>query len=359
MSKSKIVALPAHIIAPADGILPPYDSCFIPRGFLFPESREEFAPFREFPLSDPFYSAPVKKSQDISRSDIFASDESQNNDFDSTILQISELDELLLDVQAMGMQYTMHTQMCLRGDLRYEFPRMWDKKQSLLVNIPVFSEELCLWHYPISTLGYNIANTDAPLDLDIARNYPQLFGYLPNGDILLYWKIADALSQVFHLDLEPVHTTVDGSLVLMPGVSEETKSHAPCGAVVETGIVVAEDARLPEALAFARSCLGYEPVVIESALYHFRRLVLPIIHCELDYNVYAEATWGAFGFTSPRLTGFDFKMLNNPFARELPIFATERGNIVASNDFYARLRELVLQYGGNFCTLPFPVQRIQ
>ncbi|MGN1072206.1 MAG: hypothetical protein ACI4VB_05730 [Bradymonadia bacterium] len=355
--KSKIVPLPHYIHSPASAVEPPYDSCFIPRGFLFPESREDLAPYREFPLSEPFYS--VGRARDVSHDDIFSDEPSENNDFDSTILQISELDELLLDIQAMGMQYTMHTQMCLRTDWAYEFPKTWDKTQSLLVNIPVFSEELCMWHYPISTMGYNIANTDPPVELDIAHNYPQLFGYLPNGDLALYWEIAEQLAEAFNIDLDPIHTSVEGTLVTMPNLSAPVKALAPVSSVVETGGVVAPGLPHDEAVAFAQQWLGRAPVVIRHAMYPFYRLILPVIHCELDFNRYAEATWGAFGYTSPRLTGFDFTIVNNPFTREVPIFSTERGNIIVSNAFFARLRELVLQFHGNFCSMCMPIQRVQ
>ena len=145
--KRKVVHLPPHIKAPSESIVAPYDSCFVPRGFLFPESREDLTPYREFPLSEPFYVENPRT--DRSHDDIFAADRSEDSCFDSTILQISDLDELLLDIQGMGMQYTMHTQMCLRSDLQYEFPSTWDKTQSLLINIPVF-------HYCLRIILYII-----------------------------------------------------------------------------------------------------------------------------------------------------------------------------------------------------------
>ena len=355
--KRKVVHLPPHIKAPSESIVAPYDSCFVPRGFLFPESREDLTPYREFPLSEPFYVENPRT--DRSHDDIFAADRSEDSCFDSTILQISDLDELLLDIQGMGMQYTMHTQMCLRNDLQYEFPSTWDKTQSLLINIPVFSEELCLWHYPISTMGYNVQNTDPPLDIDMANNFPQLFGFLPNGDIALYWEIAEILADEFNLEIDPIHTTVEGSLVVMPNIADQIKQLSPNCKAVETGIVVPPRHSVHDAVAFAWQWLGYKPTVLKNAIYHFYRIILPVIHSELDFNAYSDATWGAFGFTSPRLTGFDFKIANNPFTRDVPIFSTERGNIVVSNAFYARLRELVELYGGNFCTTIFPIQRIQ
>lgn len=355
--KRKVVHLPSHIKSPCESIEAPYDSCFVPRGFLFPDSREDLAPYREFPLSEPFYVE--KPPTDRSREDIFAVEPSEDTCFDSTILQISEHDELLLDIQGMGMQYTMHTQMCLRNDLQYDFPHTWDRTQSLLVNIPVFSEELCLWHYPISTMGYNVQNTDPPLDIDMANNYPQLFGFLPNGDLALYWEIAEILADEFNLEIDPIHTTVEGSLILMPNITEQIKQLAPMCKAVDTGIVAPPYEPVEDAAAFAWQWLGYKPTVIRYAIYHFYRVILPVIHSELDLNVYSDATWGAFGFTSPRLTGFDFKIANNPFTRNVPIFSTERGNIVVSNAFYARLRELVESFGGNFCAQAFPIQRIQ
>lgn len=360
MAKTRVVPLPAHIKSETPDISAPFDSCFVPRGFLFPESREELHPYREFPLSDPFYAMPQKR--DVSVDDIFADEKSGDADsgfFDSTILQISELDELLLDVQGMGMQYSLHTQMCLRHDFAYEFPYTWDKTQALLCNIPVFSEELCKWHYPISTMGYNIANTDPPLDIDIANNYPQLFGYLPNGDIALYWEIAEVLAEEFRLDIDPMRTTIDGTLVMMASnITEDVKKLAPCDGICETGLIVNPGKDVQPAANFAWQWLGRPPVIINYAVYQFYRLRLPVIHCELDFNPYAEATWGAFGFTSQRLCGYEFKIVNNPFTRDVPIFATERGNIVVSRAFFERLVQLINHFGMNCCSQLFPIQRI-
>lgn len=364
MPNYKAVKLPPHIKSASEVIAAPFDSCFIPTGFLFPESREELFPHRQFQLSEPFYSA--KPNGDIKRDksldDLFSvaqSEDSESNCFDSTILQISELDELLLDVQGMGMQYTMHMQMCLRTDLAYDFPKTWDKTHAMLVNIPVFSEELCQWHYPISTMGYNLANTEPPLDIDIASNYPQLFGYLPNGDIAIYWEIAEILAQEFNIDLDPIRSTVEGSLILMPNIQMQIKSLAPCQYVTDTGIVVDPKQNLEGAAAFAWQWLGRPPMILKYALYHFYRLRLPVIPCELDLNPYGEATWGAFGFTSPRLSGYEFKINNNPFTRQAHIFATEKGNIVVSHAFYERLVQLLTHFGAPICTQLFPVQRIQ
>ena len=362
MTAYKVVRLPSHVKSPTESIAAPFDSCFIPCGFLFPETREDLEPYREFPLSEPFYSIPKKNEfRDTSVEDLLAapvSEDSESGFFDSTILQISELDELLLDVQGMGMQYTMHTQMCLRTDFSYDFPRTWEKNQALLVNIPVFSEELCQWHYPISTMGYNIANTDPPLDIDIAHNYPQLFGYLPNGDLVLYWEIAEILADEFNLDMDPIRSTVDGTLVIMPNCPEQIKVMAPCHQVSETGIIVSLNQDPTKAIAYAQQWLKRPPVVLRYATYQFYRIKLPVIHCELDFNPYGEATWGAFGFTSPRLSGYEFKINNNPFSREAPIFSTERGNIVISVALFQRLKQLLEYYGAPLCSQIFPIQRI-
>ena len=363
MTVSKIVRLPAHGRSAYEAISAPFDSCFVPRGFLFPESREDLAPYREFPLSEPFYISPQKPA-DQSVDDIFrvrtdeSEDDSDSNCFDSTILHISELDELLLDVQAMGMQYTMHTQMGLRRDLTYDFPKTWDKTQALLTDIPVFSEELCQWHYPISTMGYNIANTDPPIDIDTSHNYPKLFGYLPNGDIAVYWEIAEILIREFGIEADTMLARVDGTLILMPGAAEQIKEMAPCDCVVDTGIAVDPGEDAEPAIAFARQWLQKEPIVLRHATYPFYRLILPVIHCELDFNPYAEATWGAFGYSSPRLSGYEFKIVNNPFTRDVPIFATERGNVVVSLKFYERLSALLRQFGMPFEAQLFPIQRI-
>lgn len=361
MTAYRVVHLPAHVHSATEAIAAPFDSCFIPCGFLFPESREDLEPYREFPLSEPFYAASPTRNdfRDASVDDLLAESKSEDmGAFDSTILQISELDELLLDVQGMGMQYTMHTQMCLRTDLTYTFPKTWDKNQALLVNIPVFSEELCQWHYPISTMGYNIANTDPPLDINIAKNYPQLFGYLPNGDLVLYWEIAEVLAEEFGLDIDPIRSTVDGTLILMPNCPKQIKQMAPCDQVVDTGIVVSLNRDPSAAIAFAQQYLRQPPIVLKYAMYHFYRLRLPVIHCELDFNPYGEATWGAFGFTSPRLAGFEFKLNNNPFSREAPIFSTERGNVVIAVPLFNRLSQLLNYYGAPLCSQIFPIQRI-
>lgn len=362
MSRSKI-KLPSYIRTPSESVEAPYDSCFVVSGFLFPESREDLKPNREFPLSEPFYArtktatnAPSSPYEDLLS---FNSEDSESNDFDSTILQISETDELLLDVQGMGIQYCLHTQICLRRDWTYEFPHTWDKNQVLLMNIPVFSEELCQWHYPFSAAGYNSASVDPPLDLDIAHNYPQLFGYLPNGDIAIYWEIAEALAELMPLTLEPLKSTIDGSLILMPGMSQLIKSQAPTQSFTETGIVVGpRDSNLGEAISYATRWLKRRPVVIRDAPYHFYCLRLPIIQCELDFNSYSDATWGAFGYSTPRLLGYEFKVMNNPFTRQVPIFATENGNIIVSYEFYDRLKALLEAYGMPLGTMTMPIQRI-
>ena len=362
MTAYKIVHLPPHVISPTESIAAPFDSCFIPCGFLFPETRDGLEPYREFPLSEPFYSIPKRNDlRDGSVDDLLAeprSEDTESGFFDSTILQITEIDELLLDVQGMGMQYTMHTQMCLRSDLSYHFPRTWDKNQALLVNIPVFSEERCQWHYPISTMGYNIANTDPPLDIDIAHNYPQLFGYLPNGDLVLYWEIAEVLAEEFGLEIDPLRTTVDGTLVIMPNCPDNIKQAAPCDQITETGIAVDLNRDPTQAISYAQHWLGRPPMVLRYSMYHFYRLRLPVIHCELDFNSYGEATWGAFGFTSPRLAGFEFKINNNPFSRESHMFSTERGNVVISVALFQRLQQLLNDYGAPLCSQIFPIQRI-
>ncbi len=361
MSESN-AKLPPYVKTVGDAALvAPFDSCFIPRGFLFPETREGLEGVREFPMMNPFY-ASAKREHESGAYDILGTNEDSTSGadiMDSTILHISEFDELLLDVQSTGMQYTLHTQNCLRDDLEITFPSTWDKTQSLLLNIPVFSEELCKWHYPISTNGFNTAMTDAPIDIDIAHNSPQLFGYLPNGDIAIYWEIADILLQKFQLDLEPLRTTVEGSLILMPLIPDDIKRQAPCDYVVETGIVVSKSPeKLDQAIAFATQVLGYRPVVLRQKLYQYYRINMPIVQCEQGINLYGEATWGAFGYTARRLAGFDFRVVNNPFMRQSPICSTENGNIIVSNEFFVALRDLLAYFGVGCCCKLFPIQRI-
>lgn len=340
----------------------PHDSCFIPRGFLFPETREGLATdAREFPLVDPFYARARMNIGHQSYDDILrdTTDESGGGFMDSTILHISAFDELLLDVQASGMQYCLHTQSCLRDDLEIRFPATWDKIQSLMLNIPVFSEELCKWHYPIATNGFNTAMTDPPIDIDIAHHYPQLFGYLPNGDVVLYWEIADRLASMFNLDLEPLRSTVEGTLIIMPCVSEEVKRRAPADYIVDTGIVVSRHpAQLDACLHYAAQVLGRMPIMVRQAIYPFYRINMPIIQCEQECNTYADATWGAFGFTARRLAGFEFRLVNNPLMRHVPIFATENGNIIVTNEFFAALKDLLIHFGVGCCSRTFPIQRI-
>jgi hypothetical protein len=112
------------------------------------------------------------------------------------------------------------------------------------------------------------------------------------------------------------------------------------------------------AIEYAQQSLGRPPIVLRYAMYHFYRLRLPVIHCELDFNPYAEATWGAFGYVSPRIASFEFKINNNPFAREVPIFSTEKGNVIVTRTFFERLKTLVKQFGGMFDAQLFPIQRI-
>ena len=362
MSDSTI-NLPSYIKPLTPELSQPYDSCFVPHGFLFPETREGLmSDAREFPLVNPFYSRGRKQAGSRSYDDILrdsATDEISSGFMDSTILHISEFDELLLNVQETGMQYCLHTQPCLRSDLAIEFPTTWDKNQSLLLNIPVFSEELCKWHYPISTTGYNVAMTDAPIDIDVAHNYPLLFGYLPNGDLAVYWEIAERLISMFQLDLEPLRTTVEGSLVIMPYASEDLKAQSPADYQVDTGIVVSRHpTNLDAAIQFAAQYLGRRPVVIKSSMYQYYRINLPIIQCEQECNTYAEATWGAFGFSARRLAGFDFRLVNNPLMRQAPIFSTENGNVIVSNAFFNALSELLNYFGVGCGMRLFPIQRI-
>jgi len=362
MSDSPI-KLPSYIRSLTPELAQPFDSCFIPHGFLFPETREGLmSDARQFPLMAPFYSRAKKQMGSRSYDDILrdsTTDDVNSSFMDSTILHISEFDELLLNVQETGMQYCIHTQSCLRDDLAIEFPSTWDKTQSLLMNIPVFSEELCKWHYPMSTNGYNTAMTDAPIDIDIAHNYPLLFGYLPNGDLAVYWEIAERLDSMFQIDLEPLRTTVEGSLILMPYASPELKSQAPADFSVDTGIVVSRHpGNMDAAIAFAAQYMGRAPIVLRQSMYQFYRINLPIIQCEQECNTYAEATWGAFGFSARRLAGFDFRVINNPLMRQAPICSTENGNIIVSNAFFAALRDLLNFYGVGCGMRLFPIQRI-
>ena len=350
--------LPHYVRPLSQKLAAPTDACFVPRGFLFPETRADLDPYREFPLSEPYYVPLRRATSDSSYEDILLPQKKDDDIFDSTILQISDRDEVLLEVQATGIQYCVHAQMCLRDDVAIHFPKTWDKTQALLVNIPVFSEEFCQWYYPFSCMGYNIANTDPPLDIDVARNYPQLFGYLPNGDLAIYWEIGEALAEAFDLELEPIRATVDGHLVLMPGVPEAIKRLAPAHGVVETGVIVSPQAATDEAEHFAMQMLGERPMILRHAMYQFYRLRLPVYQCELEFNPYAEATWGAFGFTCTRLAGFEFKIINNPFTRRAHIFATEHGNVVVSLDFYEALKAQLRHHGTELMSRTFPIQRI-
>ncbi|MGI5829270.1 MAG: hypothetical protein ACOX8U_03770 [Bradymonadia bacterium] len=355
MSQNK---LPPHVINMyPEERTKPFDSCFIPKGYLFPETREGLSPYREFPLSEPYYAL---KQTHPSNSYDFLSDASEEGDFDSTILHISDLDELLLNVQAMGLQYILQIQNCLRDDYVINPPRTWDKLQSLLLNIPVFSEELCQWHYPVSQIGYNISNTDAPTQIDVANNMPQLFGYLPNGDLAIYWEIADALHERYDIDLEPMRTSVDGDLVLMPGIHEIQRAQAPVGSVVDTGVLLMgrQRSQLPALVEYATRILRRRPVVLREASYPYYILKLQVIPCEFGMNRYGEATWGAFGFSCDRLSGYDFRVINNPLARTLPIYSTELGNIVVSVNFLEDLKALCERHGQNLTARSLPILRI-
>lgn len=335
----------------------PLDSCFVPKGYLFPETREGLEPYREFPLSEPYYAAKMEQ-RDSSYDSL--GDASDDSDFDSTILQISEVDELLLDVQAMGLQYILHIQNCLRDDYVISPPKTWDREQALLLNIPVFTQELCQWHYPVSQLGYNINNTEAALQIDTANNFPLLFGYLPNGDLALYWEIAEALQTRYELELEPMRSSVEGDLVVLPDTTAVQRSSAPAGSIVDTGIVLTgrQRSQLPAVIDFAAHILRKPPLVLRDSMYPYYCIKLPVIACEMGINCYGEATWGAFGFSCDRLSGYDFRVINNPAARSLPIYSTETGNVIVNMQFLQDLRALCEQFGQILTVRSLPIQRI-
>jgi len=286
------------------------DSLFWVSGVLFPEIREPFWPQRQFPL-----------------------------------VPGSELaEDAVLEVQGMGLQYCVHVQQRRDPALRVRTAPGWDRHQFLWTDLPVFAEEPCEWHYPKLQVGYNVNRLEPPANLRPEANIPQRYGYMPNGDIVMHWALAEPLADEFELDVEALPSTVDNHvLVSAQGVAEEALLEAPVGQGAEAGIVLSqrERAHIADACTYIESLGGQATVFEPGASAMFYRLLVPVIRCEWELNPYLETMWESLDINAPRLVSYDFRIVDNPASRDEPIFATERGNVVVSDAFYERLRGLL------------------
>jgi len=284
------------------------DSLLWPSGYLFPEIREPLWPDRSFPLLDD----------------------------DNSV-------EAAIEVQTMGLQYSVHVQMCREPGLRIAPAPQWDRKQLLWTDLPVFTEEPCEWHYPHLQVGYNIDHIDPPANLRPECNRPEFLGYLPNGDVLLYWEIAEALEREFDLEVDAVPSSLDGrALMRSTGCEEDILLESPVGLGAETGIVLsrAELDLKDIAKSYIERNGGIAHFMGPGNGTMFYRLLIPVIQCEWTLNPYEEFFWDSHGVSCNRLTGYSFRILDHPSTRYEPIFATEHGNIIVSAEFYERLSGL-------------------
>jgi len=288
------------------------DSLFWASGYVFPEVREPLWPDRTFPIEP-------------------GTDQSA---------------EAVLEIQAMGLQYTVLLQHRRERGLSVTPPSTWDSEQLLWTDLPVFGEETCHWHYPHVQFGFNVAHCAPPDVLRPDTNTPELFGYLPNGDILLYWALAEPLAAEFELDIEALPSSVDDcALVVSRGLDEAT---LPVGQGIETGILLARSEldALDEAKAWIHDHGGLTQTLMPPDDVMFYRLAVPMIRSEAQMNPYVEHTIPALDVTYERLATFSFRIIDNPVSRDVPIFATERGNVVVSASFFEQFSARVRQLGG-------------
>ncbi|MDX9719552.1 MAG: hypothetical protein RBU37_02310 [Myxococcota bacterium] len=291
------------------------DSLFYPSAFLFPEQRDQVYPRRRFALA-------------------FGED--------------APVDQEIGEIQNMGLQFSVHVQMCREPGLSLKPPSDWDKKQGLWTDLPVFAEELCEWHFPQLTVGYNCAQIEPPAILRPESNAPMPFGFLPNGDIAMYWELAETLADDFELEIEALVSTVDGRcLVSAPGAEELLLEQCPVGQAFDAGVVLARNELhfLDDALAYANACCGGNAFVLKPAMTMFYRLSLPVMQCEWSMNRYADAVFPAVSLRPPRLAGYAFLIIDSPVSRNEPIFSTEKGNVVVSKALFERLDELLASGG--------------
>lgn len=288
------------------------DGLYWPSGFLFPENREELWPMRQFPLRG----------------------------LDESL----ELDATVEEIQAMGLQYTVFVQMLREEGFELELPGSWSRSQSLWTDINVFSEEVCEWHFPRVQRGFNIDQIPMPELLRPEVNRPEYLGYLPNGDLVLYWELANALSQTFDLDTEPVPSTLDGRcFVASRGCDEEAIFDTPVGQGGEVGIILSrkERGQIPAAVGYLQGLGGTTRVFDYNPDFSmFYRLSVPIFRCEAGLNAYQEMRWDDVDVTFDRLLGFSFNILDNPVTRAQPLFSTERGNLIASQELLSLMQDL-------------------
>ncbi len=326
------------------GVLPPHvkeidqnvarvaeDSLFWPAGHLFPEIREPLWPHRRFPLPSPH------DDEDAAETDI------------------------LLEVQAMGLQYTVLVQHRREPGLEVKPPADWDKRHFMWTDLPVFTEELCEWHYPQVQLGYNINKLDPPDNLRPDLNRPELLGFIPNGDIVAYWEVAEALADAFEIEIEALRSPVDHyHLVVAQNLDNpDALDNTPVGNPCEVGVLLTkqEAHHLPAACAFIQS-VGGHPRVLHPAPSMFYRLLIPVLRCEWNFNRYVEAYWSSIGLSCQRLAAYDLRIIDNPSTRNEPIFATEFGNLVVDRDFFRFLEARLQALGAPSPGLLLPVVRI-
>lgn len=291
------------------------DSLFWMSGYLFPEVREPLWPNRVFPI--------------------------QPGEADLT-------EDAAVEAQAMGLQYSIFLQNRRDPGLAVKPPSSWERNQLLWTDLPVFAEEPCEWHYPKLQLGYNVSAVEPPSVLRPDCNTPEYLGFLPNGDLLAYWRIAEALAEQFELDIEPMHSSIDNrALVTARGVEEDLLLDAPVGHGVETGIVLsqAELGDLDEAVAWIEAQGGLARRFLPPPDFMFYRLAVPVVRCEMNMNRYGEAWFEALDTSAERLLGYAFRILDTPTTRELPLFATERGNLVVSRPFYDSISAILTELG--------------
>lgn len=281
-----------------------HDALFFPSGFMFPEGRHDLWPHRRFPLQH------FEPDRDASPS---------------------------LDIVELGLQFSIFVQHCREPGFDVTAPASWRSQQGLWSDLPVFAEERCEWHYPTLQLGYNVDQVAPSEVLTPEHNQPEWIGYLPNGDVACYWKLAEHLADAFDLDLTPLMSSVDGRwLVTGRGASSDALLGIGIGQAGEAGVVLDRRAEgdLGEVCQVIQT-LGGHPQVFgpNPSGPTFYRIRVPVVSCEAGMNRYIDARWDALGIDFQRLTGFRFQILDTRHTRLRPLLSTERGHLIASDEF--------------------------
>ena len=286
------------------------ESLFWPSAFLFPEIREQLWPMRRFPLAP--------------RGDVITT-------------------ESIIELQALGLQYCVHVQPHREEGLQVLPPAGWSRHQALWTDLPVFEEDPCAWHYSQLVHGYNVDQIEPNSLMRPELNAPRRIGYLPNGDLVAHWKIAEALEFEFDIEIEALRASTDGyHLVMGIGLDELDLMDPPVGKGAETGILLSknESELVPAAVQYIEE-RGGKATLFEANHTSFYRLLVPVMQSEFQMNRYAEHTWPELGLSCQHLSGYAFRLLDNPLHREEPIFSTEQGNLVVSKAFFAKIGELL------------------